>query len=52
MIVLNSLKDKKSGFEFDTNKVTLIKKNGKAIKLPLQSKFQIANKILSEIINF
>ena len=49
MIVLNSLKDKKSGFEFDTNKVTLIKKSGKAIKLPLQSKFQIANKILSEI---
>lgn len=51
MIVLNSLKDKKSGFEFDTNKVMLIKKTGKAINLPLQSKFQIANKILSEIIN-
>jgi phosphopantothenoylcysteine decarboxylase/phosphopantothenate--cysteine ligase len=51
MIVLNSLKDKKSGFEFDTNKVTLIKKSGKAINLPLQSKFQIANKILSEILN-
>jgi phosphopantothenoylcysteine decarboxylase/phosphopantothenate--cysteine ligase len=50
MIVLNSLKDKKSGFEFDTNKVTLIKKTGKAINLPLQSKFQIANKILSEIL--
>ena len=51
MIVLNSLKDKRSGFEFDTNKVTLIKKTGKAINLPLQSKFQIANKILSEILN-
>ena len=51
MIVLNSLKDKKSGFEFDTNKVMLIKKTGKAINLPLQSKFQIANKILSEILN-
>jgi phosphopantothenoylcysteine decarboxylase/phosphopantothenate--cysteine ligase len=50
MIVLNSLNDKKSGFEFDTNKVTVIKKNGKIIKLPLQSKFQIANKILSEIV--
>ena len=49
MIVLNSLKDKRSGFEFDTNKVTLIKKNGKTIKLPLQSKFQIANKILDEL---
>ena len=50
MIVLNSLKDKRSGFDFDTNKVTLIKKSGKTIKLPLQSKFQIANKILSEIL--
>ena len=50
MIVLNSLKDKKSGFEFDTNKVMLINKTGKAINLPLQSKFQIANKILSEIL--
>lgn len=51
IIVLNSLKDKRSGFEFDTNKVTLIKKSGKSINLPLQSKFQIANKILSEVIN-
>ena len=49
MIVLNSLKDKRSGFEFDTNKVTLIKKSGKTIKLPLQSKFQIANKILDQL---
>jgi phosphopantothenoylcysteine decarboxylase/phosphopantothenate--cysteine ligase len=49
MIVLNSLKDKKSGFEFDTNKVIIIKKNGRSLKLPLQSKFQIANKILSEL---
>lgn len=49
MIVLNSLKDKRSGFEFETNKVTLIKKSGKTIKLPLQSKFQIANKILDQL---
>ncbi len=50
MIVLNSLKDKQSGFEFDTNKITVIHKNGKKINFPLQSKFQAANKILSEII--
>jgi len=49
MIVLNSLKDKRSGFEIDTNKVTLIKKSGKSINLPLQSKFQIANKILDQL---
>ncbi|MGD8306905.1 MAG: bifunctional phosphopantothenoylcysteine decarboxylase/phosphopantothenate--cysteine ligase CoaBC [Ignavibacteria bacterium] len=51
MVVLNSLKDKESGFDFDTNKVTIIKKNGKEVKLPLQSKFQVANKILSEILD-
>ncbi len=51
MVVLNSLKDKESGFDVDTNKVTIIKKNGKEVKLPLQSKFQVANKILSEILD-
>ena len=49
LIVLNSLKDKNSGFEFDTNKVTLVAKNGKTKNLPLISKFQVANRILSEI---
>lgn len=51
MIVLNSLNDKKSGFEFDTNKITILSKSGKTEKLPLMSKFSAANKILSEIIN-
>ncbi len=50
MIILNSLKDKKSGFEFDTNRITIIHKNGKPIKFKLMSKFHAANKILSEII--
>jgi phosphopantothenoylcysteine decarboxylase/phosphopantothenate--cysteine ligase len=50
MIVLNSLKDKKSGFEFDTNKITIINKSGKKKSFPLQSKFQAANNILTEII--
>ncbi len=47
MIVLNT-PGKESGFEVDTNKVTIIKQDGKTIKLPLLSKFQVANKILSE----
>jgi phosphopantothenoylcysteine decarboxylase / phosphopantothenate---cysteine ligase len=47
MIVLNS-PGKESGFEVDTNKVTLLKQDGKTIKLPLLSKFQTANKILTE----
>ncbi|MCW8803941.1 MAG: bifunctional phosphopantothenoylcysteine decarboxylase/phosphopantothenate--cysteine ligase CoaBC [Ignavibacteriaceae bacterium] len=46
MIVLNS-PGKESGFEVDTNKVTIIKQNGRTIRLPLLSKFQVANRILS-----
>jgi phosphopantothenoylcysteine decarboxylase/phosphopantothenate--cysteine ligase len=49
MIVLNTLSKKGSGFEFDTNKITIVKKKGKPLSLPLMSKFQAANKILSEI---
>jgi phosphopantothenoylcysteine decarboxylase/phosphopantothenate--cysteine ligase len=49
LIILNSLRDKKSGFEFDTNKVTIINVNGKSLELPLLYKFQAANAILSEI---
>jgi len=51
MIVLNSVKDKKSTFEYDTNKITVIHKTGKQKSYPLLSKFQAANKILSEILN-
>ena len=51
MIVLNTVSKKGSGFEFDTNKVTIVKKKGKPLSLPLMSKFQAANKILSEIKN-
>jgi len=51
MIVLNSIKDKMSGFEYDTNKITVIHKTGRQKSYPLLSKFQAANKILSEIIN-
>jgi phosphopantothenoylcysteine decarboxylase/phosphopantothenate--cysteine ligase len=51
MIVLNS-PGKESGFEGDTNKATLIKQDGKTIRLPILSKFQLANKILTEAKNF
>jgi phosphopantothenoylcysteine decarboxylase/phosphopantothenate--cysteine ligase len=47
LVVLNS-PGKESGFETDTNKVTIIRQDGRTIKLPLLSKFQVANKILSE----
>jgi phosphopantothenoylcysteine decarboxylase/phosphopantothenate--cysteine ligase len=48
MIVLNSLSDK-SGFEYDTNKVTIFRKSGKKKSIPLQSKFRVANNILTEL---
>lgn len=51
MIILNSLADKNSGFEYDTNKITIIYGNGKRKNFPLQSKFQTANNILSGILN-
>ena len=50
MIVLNSLSDKKSGFEYDSNKITIIGKSGKKKSFSLQSKFQVANNILTEIL--
>jgi phosphopantothenoylcysteine decarboxylase/phosphopantothenate--cysteine ligase len=49
MIVLNSLQDSGSGFEIDTNKVTIIHRDGSQIDSPLQSKFQTAHKILNEL---
>lgn len=45
MIVANSLKTEGAGFGTDTNKVTLITKNGN-IELPLMSKDEVALKIL------
>jgi phosphopantothenoylcysteine decarboxylase / phosphopantothenate---cysteine ligase len=51
MIVLNSLNEKGSGFEVDTNKVVILKKNKAKVELPLLSKFQTAHKILDELLN-
>lgn len=51
IIVLNSLKDKQAGFEYDTNKVSIIRRTGQRKEYALASKFNIANNILSEIVN-
>lgn len=50
-IVLNSLNDQGAGFGTDTNKVTIVKADGRKIALPLQSKQEIAGAIISEILN-
>lgn len=51
MIVLNSLQDKGAGFEYDTNKVTIIDKAGQIIDLPLKSKKEVARDIVHLIVS-
>jgi len=51
LIVLNSLKDKGAGFGVDTNVVTILNNKGKTAKLPLMSKFDVANEILDRLKN-
>ncbi len=48
-IVLNSLKEKGAGFGTDTNVVTIVPRHGKTEKLPLMSKFDVANEILNRL---
>lgn len=47
-IVLNSLRDAGAGFGYDTNKVTLIDREGSQ-ELPLQSKKDVAKAIVSKL---
>ena len=49
-IVLNSLRDEGAGFGTDTNRVTILSANGNSIQLPLQSKSDIADKIIVAVI--
>ncbi len=50
LIVLNSLADAGAGFGHDTNKVTLISREGAVQSLPLQSKAAVADAIVQKII--
>lgn len=50
-IVLNSLNDKGAGFEFDTNKITIIDKNNHVDKFELKSKSDVANDIFNKIVS-
>jgi len=51
MIALNDLTDEFSGFAKDTNHIYLYKKDGSKIDLGVNSKMNIANMILDEILN-
>ena len=52
LIVLNSLNDEGSGFENDTNKITIIDKNNKLHKFELKSKREVADDIINHIIKY
>ncbi len=49
-IVANKIGEAGTGFAADQNEVTLISKNGKMIKLPLEDKSTLAEKIISQIL--
>ncbi len=49
MIVANNILDSKAGFGTDTNVVTIYKKNGDPIALPLLSKKEVAIRLLEEL---
>ena len=49
-IVLNSLKDKGAGFNYDTNKITFINSKEEVIKFKLKSKSEVSIDIFNEII--
>jgi len=49
MIVLNSLRDEGAGFGHDTNKITLLKRDGSVKPLALQTKREAAAVIVDQI---
>ena len=50
-IVLNSMNDKGAGFQYDTNKITILDKAGKVTKFELKSKTGVAKDIVEYLNN-
>ena len=50
IIIANDITDSSSGFGTDTNKVTLIDRNGKVESLPLLTKREVADRILDRVV--
>lgn len=50
LIVANDITDAESGFGVDTNKITLIDRDGKMDSLPLMSKKEVADQILDRVV--
>jgi phosphopantothenoylcysteine decarboxylase/phosphopantothenate--cysteine ligase len=51
LMVLNSLQDEGAGFGTDTNRVTLIERNGKVDRYELKPKSQVAADLVQRVIN-
>lgn len=51
-IVLNSLRNKGAGFNHDTNKISIIFKNGKVEHYDLKSKAEVSRDIVNQLIRF
>jgi len=49
MIVLNSMQDQGAGFGHETNKITIIDKNGEILDFPMKSKKEVAKDIINRI---
>ncbi len=50
LMVANDITAKESGFDVDTNKVTIIDREGKVESLPLLAKREVADKILDRVV--
>lgn len=50
LIVANDITREGAGFDADDNAATILRRDGSRIELPLQSKRQMANKILDQIV--
>lgn len=49
MVILNSMNDSQAGFGFDTNKISIIKKDLSQTDYPLKNKSSVAEDIVHEI---
>lgn len=49
MIVLNSLRDPEAGFNKDSNKIVIIKRNGELLRFPAKSKIDVARDIVDNM---
>ena len=50
MIIANDVRNEDTGFESDTNRVTIIERSGVITELPLMAKSEIASRILDKIV--